>query len=380
MTTTKSPARPAPASLRWTSYFLTLLLTLLLVWLLGFLVADIGKIRGPDYNAIAQRHIDPSLTNRQATLKTQIEALDTQIRRQHEIQQTLRQSMENARQVMEQMMSLQRLSLEQNLSPSDTERQALADSQTRFLAAQQRFEEANEQIASSEDQRHTLNLELQTVADQVESQHVPARIEYYEQRQRHQFKIAALKLAVVVPLLLGAAWVFYRKRGSAFRPVYLAALIATFWRVGVVMFDHFPRDFFKYIAIGTTIVLVLAFLVRVLRRVVAPGAAALLKRYREAYNSHHCPICTYPIARGPFRHAIWTRKGPIALGNTTVPTDLVSETPYACPACGTTLFETCESCSKPRHSLLPFCESCGHEKPNAVASEGAAPDRSDRSD
>jgi hypothetical protein len=357
-----APGKRAPAGLRWLIHGLSVLLTFLFVWLLGFVLSDIGDWDGPSYQVIEQRHVDEDLRERETALQRQIRTLETRIQREREIQETLRQGMDNARSTMEQMMELHRLSLEQKISPNESEQQALAVSQTRFLDAQEKFQEANEEIAASNQSKFELNQELSAVRERMKSQSEPAQVEYREAHRRHEFKVAALKLAFIVPFLVLAAWLVYKKRSSLYRPIYLAGLLACFWKVGVVMFDHFPREFFKYIAIAAAIAIVLSFLVWLLRNARAPGAATLLKRFREAYATQHCPICAYPIARGPLKQAVWTRRGPRAMGTADAGGEAGEDVPYACPSCGTRLFEKCPSCAATRHSLLPYCEGCGEEK------------------
>lgn len=354
----------APASLRWTTYFLSTLLTLLLIWLLGFFLSDIGDLTGPDFQRVTERHVDQSLLDRTSELAGRIREVDTQITRQREIQQNLSQSMDNARETMKQMMDLHRLSLEQKVAPSETEQQALATSQKRFLDAQDRFESANAEIVSSSQTKFELTEEQRLVTGQVEAQHRPAQEEFDRLLRQHRFKVASFKLAFIVPLFLLAAWLVYWCREGSYRLIFVSLLIASFWKVGIVMFEHFPREFFKYIAILAAIFIVIAFFIWVLWKVAKPGAETLLKRYREAYASHLCPICSYPIVRGAFRHAIWTRKGPRLLTSSENATGSGGglDSPYACPSCGTSLFEKCESCAAQRHSLLPFCERCGTEK------------------
>jgi predicted RNA-binding Zn-ribbon protein involved in translation (DUF1610 family) len=87
-----------------------------------------------------------------------------------------------------------------------------------------------------------------------------------------------------------------------------------------------------------------------------------MKRFREAYSSHRCPICAYPIARGALKNALWTRKGPKPVVAPMTATAEEEDGPYACPSCGTHLYEKCENCNSRRHSLLPYCDRCGHEK------------------
>jgi predicted RNA-binding Zn-ribbon protein involved in translation (DUF1610 family) len=179
--------------------------------------------------------------------------------------------------------------------------------------------------------------------------------------------VAVYKLAFLLPLFLCAAALWLKGRTSPYRPLVYAAILATAWKVGVVMHAHFPARVFKYVAIGAGILTVVVALVKLIRTVVAPRRDWLLKQYREAYSRHRCPICSDPIQRGPLRLATWTRKGPALSGGAAAAVAVAGATeaaqePYVCPACGTRLFERCESCSHTRHSLLPYCESCGAEK------------------
>jgi predicted RNA-binding Zn-ribbon protein involved in translation (DUF1610 family) len=299
-------------------------------------------------------------------VQQQIEEIDTQIRHQQAIQSTLQRSMDNAREAMQEMISLHRLSLEQQLPPSETQQTALATAQSRFLDAQDRFETSNAEIAQSNQTKFDLNEQLRSLNEQIQSQEEPAREEYRELYQRHKLKVASFKLAFIVPLFLVAAALVHRCRRSPYRPICMAALVASFWKVGTVMFEHFPRDYFKYIAIVAAIGIVVAFLIWVLRKVSRPETATVLKRFREAYAEHHCPVCAYPIARGLLRYARWTRKGPIPLGSGESGNSPEAE--YACPSCGTHLFTTCEQCGSSRHCLLPYCDHCGAAKAVAALS------------
>ncbi len=359
-----APPSPVPRSLRIVSFFLSLTLMVLSVWLLGFVLDDIGDIESPDYDEVVGEYVDETLYQRTRDLQAQIAGIETQVTRQQELQSDLKRSMDNARETMQQMMGLQRLSLEQQIPPTDAEKQALASAQQRFLLAQDRFEAANTEIADSNARKFTLRQELESVRSTVHEQEEPAREDHLERMQGHRFKVASFKLAFIVPLFLLLAFLFARYRTSAYRPVLLALLAATFWKLGKVMFDHFPREFFKYIAISAAIAIVLAFLIWMLRKAAKPNRRLLLDRYREAYRGHLCPVCAYPIARGPLRFALWTRKGPQlrgAVDSASGGPDSSAETPYACPSCGTTLFAPCRACEAPRHALLPFCEHCGDE-------------------
>ncbi len=366
MTRTGDPAlppTPVPRLLRVGSLLLSILLAVLAVWLLGFVLDDIGGIAGPDHQAVMDEYVDSSLRERADELDRRIGEIETRVARQEELQGDLQRSMDNARETMRQMMELHRLSLEQQTPPTEAEKGALATAQQRFLGSQDRFETANAEIAASNESKFRLRQEQQSLQATIEAQEEPAQADYRDRRQAHQFKVAALRLTFIVPLFLLAAWLSWRQRGSAYRSIVLALLAASFWKLGQVMFEHFPREFFKYITIVVALAIVLAFLAWVLRKAAKPSRRLLLARYREAYRGHVCPVCAFPIVRGPLRFAQWTRRGPRLPTAVEPPRgrETPAEAPYACPSCGTTLFASCQSCAGQRHALLPYCEHCGDE-------------------
>lgn len=358
----KRTTKASPFIYRFSIGALSVLLTLLFIWLLGFVVSDIGNLPGPDWEEIERRHIDEPTRERMEALEKEIAALRIEIGNERETQQILRTSLENTRQTMNQLMELHRLSLEKGVTPGEAEQAALAESQNLFLETQKRFEEANVEIAQLTQQQRALEEELRQLGERAQAGREAAQEEFRTEERAHQLKVAALKLAFLVPVLLAAAWLVYRKRGSAWGPLLWPILIAAFLRVGMVMHAHFPREYFKYIAIAAAIAIVIAFLVHLIRTITAPKPGWLIKQYREAYNRHVCPICTHPILRGPLKFATWGRKGPLLGTRPAGVTDPEEEKPYTCPSCGEELFEKCPSCGSIRHALLPYCEHCGVEK------------------
>lgn len=366
MSSTTSSPRKVPFGLRVGIFFVGLLLTILFIWLLSFVLDDISRMRGPDYTTIIEAALDPEQVAQRDSLNAQIAEQEKQSGREKEIQADLKRSMENGRSTMQQMMDLHRLSLEKQSPPSEQEKEALATAQQRFLKAQNEFEESNARITASSQKRFELKETLNDVSEELSRQEEPAREAYYVQQRKHQLKLAGLKLLVIVPIFLIAVFLLYRYRRTPYRPVLLAAVIAAGVHLAVIMHLHFPSAFFKYIAIVVGIVAVLAFMVWLVRKAAKPDRNLLLKRYREAYRGHSCPICAYPIGRGPMRFAVWTRKGPV-LSAARQPETAESgeDEPYSCPSCGTGLFDRCGACSKSRHSLLSFCEHCGDERQSA---------------
>ncbi|HOP52896.1 MAG TPA: hypothetical protein PKW31_08640, partial [Synergistales bacterium] len=64
---------------RFMIYFFTVVLAVLVFWVLGFLVEDIGAIRGPQYTEIEQRYVDQDLVDRAKTLMAEITDVDRAI-------------------------------------------------------------------------------------------------------------------------------------------------------------------------------------------------------------------------------------------------------------------------------------------------------------
>ena len=131
-----------PKFIRWGIFSLSGLLTLFLIWLFGFILEDIGDVEGPNREDFASKVISTELREQVANLKEEIRETDSALQRQNQIQETLGRSKDNAGQAMEKLAELQQMSLEGGGTPDEAEREALARARTRFLDAQDDFEEA----------------------------------------------------------------------------------------------------------------------------------------------------------------------------------------------------------------------------------------------
>jgi predicted RNA-binding Zn-ribbon protein involved in translation (DUF1610 family) len=339
------------------------LLTLLFVWLLGFILLDIGRWEGPDYAAIEDEFITAQEQTELAGLVSDRETIEVKITVQRENQELLHNSTANSQATMNQLLDIHRLNLQKDIKPTPEAQSALAESERLFLQNQGKYQEANQEITRLSQEKRRLEKQIQDKQKELEKKRGPAREEYRIQKRSHDLEVAAAKLALLLPLFLLSGGLAIKKKRSPYRTIIFAALVATSWKVGTVMHEHFPTEIFKYLLIGVGIIIVLAALVKMIRMVTAPALDWMLQQYKEAYQRHRCPICSDPIRRGPFRHATWKRNGPIPATATRSAGDGAdgNET-YICPSCGTRLFETCDSCRSTRHSLLPYCDSCGAEK------------------
>lgn len=350
----------------WLHRFLVGLFTglfaVLIFWALDFVIDDIGSIRGPEYTDVEKRFLSPELRHGQDTISSQLAEIGRNRRAQKERQDLLRDSTSRYEATLKQLLEMQRLNAQRGISAGEPQQRALTGSVNLFLSNQQRDQALNEDIARLSEQERLLQTEMLPVEEKLEAERKKAREEFEKLERRHDRKLAAFKLMVLLPLLGLVVFAFARKRGGLYAPIVYAAGVAILWQTVLVIHHHFPTRYFKYIILSAAILIVLYILISLLQIVRSPKPAWLLKQYREAYAKFFCPVCDYPIRRGPRRYLFWTRR---SIGKTTCPTPTGQELnqTYTCPACGSRLYEECPRCKAVRHSLLPFCENCGAEKP-----------------
>ncbi|HEX6986386.1 MAG TPA: hypothetical protein VF170_13470, partial [Planctomycetaceae bacterium] len=332
----------SPWSHRLLVLFFAALFGLLVFWLIGFVLRDIGTWPGPDYAALERSMLDRQLLARAEALETEIAATDRQIADQKERQRILRESTAASQQTMNQLLEFQRLNLQQGADLTEDERQALAEAEKLFLANQRQYQQLNEEVSRLSGRLRELRDQRGNVEAEIEKRREPVRRRYEALRERHDLKVAAAKLAVLLPLVVAGVLLFLRWRRGLYAPMVHAYGAAVLVRVGMVMHEYFPARYFKYVLILVSIAVVARVLVHLLRVTARPGREWLLRRYREAYERFACPVCDYPIRRGPLRYLPRTRRGPepppLPAGSA------AADEPYVCPSCGTRLFEECEVC------------------------------------
>ncbi len=339
--------------------FLTFGLIVLIYWLLGFLVEDIRSVEGPRYADIETQFVDQDLFTQVEGLKARIEGLDRDIRNEAEEQRVVSDGSRSLQQTMTQLLELQKLGLEKQISVSTADQENLSSTLDLFLENQRQYQALSRSSTDLIKNKQGLVTQLQDAEATIEQQRIPAREAHQSQWEDHRLRLAFWQLVILVPILLAAAFLLMKKRGSLHFPFYLAVGIASLIKVGLVVHEYFPSRYFKYILIGALLLVVAKMLGHFLRAAAQPKVDWLIKQYREAYERFLCPVCDYPIRTGPRRFLFWTRR---SVSKLRVPVDEAArEEPYTCPACGTDLFSECQQCHNVRHTLLPHCQHCGTE-------------------
>lgn len=325
-----------PKSLLWTIRLLSALLFFLFIWLQGEVVNDIDDQEGPSRSLIESQHVDGDLVTRESNLRMQASNLVRDIARQEEIKTNRKQTMSVAQQTWNQFAQEHRRLLESGRQPPAELSATVQEAQALYMQATNEFEGANTKIKDLQQSQHAITVEQEGLNRTLSLQRGTGYSAYMDLYRAHRWRVAAGKLSFVVPLFLIASWLVARRRKSIYLPVLIALLISSFLRVGLVMNEHFPEEFFKYVGLIAAVVIVLSFLVHALRSAASPKEDVLLRRRREAYHSRRCPDCAYPV--------------PDEAGKA-----------MACASCGVDLFIACPECNGIRHHLLPHCRHCGSE-------------------
>lgn len=334
-------------------------LSLLFYWLLGFVLQDIGRLQGPDWSQFEAERLDPELRKTGARLDNELADVKRQIENQERRQRLLRDSTASSQKTLSQLLELQRMSLEQTAALPEEQQKALAESQQLFLDNQKKDQQFNESLATLYERQSSLTDGIRQNDEKLNLAQQPLRTEFAQLERDHRLRVAAIKIGVLTPLIIFGGWLFARYRNSTYAPIVYAFGVAVLAKAFLVMHEYFPSEYFRYILILSALAVIGRILWRLLSIVARPSRDARLKQYRESYEGFMCPVCQYPIRRGPLKFMSWT---PRSLRRASRPLVGANDEPYTCPSCATALYTKCPSCGATRHSLLPACEHCGAAK------------------
>lgn len=343
-------------------------LGILLFWVLSFLERDIGRLKPPEREDVRAEFIDESLDDQKESLQQDIQRLDRTINSLNEQLRNLKKSTSNYQNTINQLLPIQKQSIEEGVEFPSESRQALNSAQSAFLDNQKRDQALNKQISELTLARQDKQAEMITLNAAMQPLEEEFGEEYKNRMTAHKWKVAAIKLGVLIPIFVVFSILFMKYRTSAYWPLVWAAFAASFIKVAFVANKYFPKPYFKYVAILVIIAIVLRMLIYLIKMIIAPKKDLLIKQYQQLYDKCLCPVCTKPIRTGPLRYiGGLKKKSPLQVAG---PAELNTQQPYTCPSCGSGLYHKCEKCSNIRHTLLPYCEHCGDEKsPNPTTDE-----------
>ena len=351
---------------RFFIFVLSVALGVLMYWLLSFIEQDIGHLKGPDRQQIRGKYVEASLDTHKKSLDKDINQLNSNIRTLNEQLGNLKKSTDGLQNTINQLLAIQSQGIEKGVSFPQKSHQTLNKAQSTFLDNQNRDQLLNKQISELTLQRQAKQQELTELNDKIKLLESEYFQEYNQLRDKHRWKVAAIKLVFLLPVFLVFSVIFMKYRTSSYWPLVWAAFISSFIKIAVVAHKYFPQPYFKYVAIFVVIVIVLRLLFYMIKMVIAPKKDLLIKQYQQSYDKCLCPVCNKPIRTGPLQYIGGLGKKILLQVNSSA--DISDQQPYSCPSCGSKLYHKCQSCGNVRHTLLPYCQHCGSEYKNVAES------------
>ncbi len=339
---------------------LAALFGVLVFWSVGFLLDDVEVYRRPNWADYSKTRIDSALRANLEALERRMAELEHRHTLLDQQRGFIRDSSGSLQVTVDNLFKLK--DRNQQLVSPEQFAQVLA-SLDKIIAIQEEFKTTAERYVQITDDKFELGKSIAEQKRRIRDQEDAVRREFDGALRRHQIRSTLVRLAILLPLVVVATIVLVRRRGSVYRLIFASTAVALYVKTVLVIHERFPTRYFKYVVTICLLMLVAWAFVWLIRRLVKPKLDLLLKQYRQAYEHYLCPVCDYPIRRGPRKHLYWTRRSVHKMAlvpNAGVPAE--AEQPYVCPMCGTSLFEKCPSCGAIRHSLLPSCEICGATK------------------
>lgn len=226
--------------------------------------------------------------------------------------------------------------------PEVIQRNRALDVQAQAEQVQQRAVEAQQQ-ASLDAAQSTFHTN-QKLAEMEKD----ARIRMQAEERNVELRVFLYRLALTLPLLAIAGWLFVKKRKSTYWPFVWGFIFFALFAFFVELVPYLPSygGYVRYIVgIGLTVLAgryAIVALNRYLeRQKLAEERPDLDRRHELGYDvaltrlsKGVCPGCERPV-------------------------DLKNSTIDFCPHCGICLFDHCTSCSNRKSAFSRFCHACG---------------------
>jgi hypothetical protein len=206
-------------------------------------------------------------------------------------------------------------------------------------------------LAAVEAQQQAL-LDADQAAQKARREHmallVPAQDQAEEAGRRAELHVFLYRLALTLPLLVGAGWLFRHKRNSTYWPFAWGFIFFALFAFFFELVPYLP-SYGGYVRYMVGIVLT-----------VVCGRWAI--RWLQAWLARQKAVEALPEPQrktGMRYDLVMGRIGKGVCPSCERPTNYKDETLAHCPHCGFCLFDRCPSCAVRKNALMRFCFSCG---------------------
>jgi hypothetical protein len=176
----------------------------------------------------------------------------------------------------------------------------------------------------------------------------PAEVALAHAHRMQELRIFLYRLALTLPLLIAAGWLFAKKRGSTYWPFVWGFIFFALFAFFVELVPYLPSygGYVRYIVGIVLTVLIGRFAILSLQRYLARQKAAEAMTEVERRETLNYDM-------------VYTRLAKSVCPGCERPVDLKDPTLDFCPHCGICLFDRCLQCKTRKGAFARFCFSCG---------------------
>ncbi len=174
----------------------------------------------------------------------------------------------------------------------------------------------------------------------------------YEAQQAAELRVFLYRLAVTLPLLAIAGWLFAKQRKSRWWPFVWGFIFFALFAFFVELVPYLP-SYGGYVRYGVGIIVTL---------LVGRWAIVALNNYLEKQRAIEAQPDTARRQELGYDQALARLSKGVCAGCER-PVDLKNPDIDFCPHCGIGLFEKCHNCGARKGSFSPFCHKCGTKSP-----------------
>jgi hypothetical protein len=182
-----------------------------------------------------------------------------------------------------------------------------------------------------------------------------------------RLKVLSARLALVIPLLLAAAWLWARRRRSRYLTLLWGYWAFALWMLALGIWPYLPH-YGGYAPLALGAVLTVWASVSLVRAFNRRAPARRRRIVDRALARHRCPGCD--------RDWLLGREDRLDLGLARKASvrhfEGAALRPRACPACGIALFAACPACGAEQVAHLDHCATCGAGWPGGEPENAAA--------